>query len=264
MYGRSRDRSRARGGSALWSPLALSPALWLRADRGITLASGDVAGWASQSGTRTFSQSTAGARLPYSASGGPNGTPYVELGNGRWLGADTAASDWTWLHGGDVTLWCVISTAGAAPSNYAAILSTTGSTNRGATWSYEDRGAVITGGEGFRVFRMDTGSVLVTDTRSSSGVIPDQTWRAVESAVTLSAGSVISVAGSIVGVTPGPLGAIAGGAIEPAALGRFPPPVAAGGAAIRVCEIIALARAATAAELARTRAYLRARYGVAA
>lgn len=246
-----------------WTPAALSPALWLRADN-VSLASGNVAGWASFTGTRTFSQGTAGAQPLYSQTGGPNGTPYVEYGNGRWLGADTAASDWTWLHGGDVTLWCVISTAGAAPNNYAAILSTTGSTNRGATWSYEDRGAVITGGEGFRVFRMDTGSILVTDTRTSSGVIPDQTWRAVESVVTLGAGSVVSVAGSSVGVTLGPLGAIAGDAVEPAALGRFPLPVAAGGAAIRVCELIVLARTAANAELAATRRYLTQRYGVAA
>jgi hypothetical protein len=98
MRDRSRDRSRPRSG-ALFSPLWLRPALWLRSDMGITPNGSNVAAWADQSGNgRHFVQNTAGAQPPYSASGGANGAPYLSIGNARFMQATTAASDWKWLH----------------------------------------------------------------------------------------------------------------------------------------------------------------------
>jgi hypothetical protein len=52
--------------------------LWLRADRGITLNGSTVSAWADQSGNaHDFLQATASKQPGFSASGGPNGTPYL-------------------------------------------------------------------------------------------------------------------------------------------------------------------------------------------
>lgn len=46
----SRGRISAGGGASVFTPMALSPTLWLRADMGITLNGAVVAAWADQSG----------------------------------------------------------------------------------------------------------------------------------------------------------------------------------------------------------------------
>lgn len=68
------------GGVKLWTPRDLSPLLWLRADRGITLNGSDVAAWADQSGNGyDFAQTAAGKQPAFTASGGPGGQPALDF-----------------------------------------------------------------------------------------------------------------------------------------------------------------------------------------
>lgn len=94
MTGRSRarDRSRPSGGAPLWTPLQFVPTAWLRADMGVTLATGAVAAWADQSGNaRNFSQGTAPNRLSFTASDAAFGNQSVIVGTGSgWLDATSA------------------------------------------------------------------------------------------------------------------------------------------------------------------------------
>ena len=65
------------GASLTWTPLDVSPYLWLKADDGVTLTSSAVSTWADQSGNgRDFTQSTAGYR-PTNPSSVQNGLPGV-------------------------------------------------------------------------------------------------------------------------------------------------------------------------------------------
>jgi hypothetical protein len=76
---------------SFFAPTQLSGCvLWLRADMGITLSSG-VSAWGDQSGAGNgFSQATRGSQPGFSASGGPNGTPYVSF-NGTSSGMSSSA-----------------------------------------------------------------------------------------------------------------------------------------------------------------------------
>jgi hypothetical protein len=80
---RARTRSRTRGHSRVasaFSPLALSPSVWLRADLGVTHASNAVATWADQSGNgRSFTQGTSANRPTLQASGGPGGVACIDF-----------------------------------------------------------------------------------------------------------------------------------------------------------------------------------------
>lgn len=78
-------------GDLVLSPTQVSGlALWLEADRGVTLTSGKVSTWADQSGNgRDFTQSTASVR-PTVGTGGPNNLPYIIGGGTGWLN-----STWT-------------------------------------------------------------------------------------------------------------------------------------------------------------------------
>jgi hypothetical protein len=95
---------------------------------------------------------------------------------------------------------------------------------------------------------------------SSNNAAPSNTWRCIEWTFIPASAIVVQSAGSVVHLVAGAWTSPTGDPTYAAQLGRAP--TYTFGSAIRVCELIALDRAATAAELAVTRAYLRARYGV--
>ncbi len=100
-------------GSAPWTPRRLSPLAWWRADLGVTLASGAVAGWGDQGGGGVhLTQGTPAIRPTYIASGARKGQPCIETTSaGQML---TAASI---TLPREIAIWIVtgtISTAGYA------------------------------------------------------------------------------------------------------------------------------------------------------
>lgn len=245
-----------------WTPASLSPALWLRADLGVTLASGDVAGWASSAGagTRTFSQSTAGARPLYSATGGPNGQPYVELGGARWMQGDGAASLWSFLHTGALTVWCVAYKVGTTADITAILATQASASHKGALLTIDNTSSLYRTGQA--VYAGTGVATPIAYATSSNNAAPSNAWRAIEWSFAPTSAIIVQSAGSLVHLVAGAWTAPTGDPTYAAQLGRAP--MYTFGSAIRVCEIIAIDRVASAAELATTRAYLRARYGVAA
>jgi hypothetical protein len=64
--------------SSSFSPLSLSPTVWLRSDLGITQSGGTVSGWNDQSGNGyNVSQATSDLQPAYAASGGANNLPTI-------------------------------------------------------------------------------------------------------------------------------------------------------------------------------------------
>lgn len=261
MHGRSRSRDRSRGHAATsWSPIALNPVLWLRADRGITLSSGDVAGWSSYNGARTFSQSTAGARPLYSATGGPNSTAYLEFGGTRWMQGDGAASLWAFLHDAALSVWAVLQKVGTTADITAVIATQATAVHRGTLLATDNSTSNYRLGRA--IYRGDGTTNPVAYATSDNNAAPSNTWRAIEWFLYPASGVVVQSAGSVVHLPGGAYTAPSGDPTNAAQLGRAPTYVF--GSAIRVCELIAVPRVTSIAENAATRAYLRARYGVAA
>ncbi len=76
---RSRSRARPSGGVQAWSPKALSPFAWYRANLGVSLVVGKVAAWADQSGNGYhLSQASDSLRPTYVTSGARKGQPCIE------------------------------------------------------------------------------------------------------------------------------------------------------------------------------------------
>lgn len=76
-----------------WTPKDLSPAMWLRADQGITLNGTKVSAWADLSGNgRNASQATAANQATFEATGF-NGNPSLLFAAAQWL--QTAAVNMT-------------------------------------------------------------------------------------------------------------------------------------------------------------------------
>lgn len=271
MHGRSRSRDRSRGHAVnSWSPLSIAPALWLRADMGVTLNAGNVAAWADQSGNgRHFVQATAGEQPLYSASGGTNGRAYVEVGPDRWLYTSAAASLWGFLHRADSFVWVVAQTVDANPSAVNAIsitaflaTATSTATGPGIGFFAEDRNSVISGGDGVRVVSY-TNAVTQYDSRSSSGAYPGATWRALEFVYAPATLVAIQSAGTTVATTLGPYTPQAADPPGLTTIGRLLAASSAG-TRNRICEIGALVGNGTVAQLSALRAYLRRTYAVAA
>lgn len=78
---------------AVFSPLDLSPGIWLKADAGVTEAAGRVSAWADQSGnSRDFTQGIA-ANKPAYLTGQQNGLPALDFdGSAYFLSGNTAAN----------------------------------------------------------------------------------------------------------------------------------------------------------------------------
>lgn len=93
---------------ALWSPRSVASAtMWLRADQGITTVSGAVSAWSKITGVGDFTQTIVAYRPAYSASGGPNGTPYVSFdGTDDELTSGPASSSLITATAGE--LWAVV------------------------------------------------------------------------------------------------------------------------------------------------------------
>jgi hypothetical protein len=111
-------------GKQTFSPLDLSPALWLDASdtATITASSGSVSQWDDKSGNgRNVTQGTAAAQ-PTTGSATLNGLNVLSFDGGDVLVGATA-SDWTWLHAADTTLFAVIRKT-SADQTRAPILNT--------------------------------------------------------------------------------------------------------------------------------------------
>lgn len=93
---RARTRSRARGhggAAAPFSPLALSPSCWLRADLGVTHVANAVSTWADQSGNgRDFTQGVGAARPTLQSTGGPSSQACIDFDGTNDLATASAAS----------------------------------------------------------------------------------------------------------------------------------------------------------------------------
>lgn len=261
-FGRTRSRDRSRGNSTRsFVPLDLAPALWLRADLGVTLNAGNVSAWADQSGNgRSFTQGTGGAQPVYDATAGANGTAYLELGGTRYLDSASAASAWSFLHTGALTAWVVAYKVGVT-ADITAILSTQATAvHKGTLLTIDNTSTLYRTGQA--IYRGDGVALPIAYATSSNNAAPSNTWRALEWTFQPASAVIVQSAGAVVHLIAGAWTAPSGSPTNTAQIGRAP--TYSFGSATRVAEIIALDRAATAAELARTRAYLRARYGVVA
>lgn len=76
-----------------FSPLDLSPGIWLKADAGVTQATARVSAWADQSGnSRSFSQGT-GANQPAYISSAQNGLPAIDFDGTAYFMSGNAATN---------------------------------------------------------------------------------------------------------------------------------------------------------------------------
>jgi hypothetical protein len=245
------------GGGSRWSPEALAPPLWLRPDVGnITLASGDLAGIASKVGTRTFSQSTAGARPLYSANGAPGGNPYMELGGTRWLQGDGGVSPWAFLHTGALVLWAVVYKVGATVDITAALATQATAAHKGSLFTLDNTGSLYRTGQA--VYAGTGVTTPIAYATSSNNAAPSNTWRCVEWRLNPATGVVVRSNGADVHTIAGAYTAPTGNPTNAAQIGRAPGYTF--GAPIRIAELLAVSAVPDTATLDFVRGYFRARY----
>ncbi len=105
IAGRARMKATAHTAAPIiWTPASASPLVWLRADLGITIATG-VSVWADQSGNgHDLAQATGSKQPTFRASSGPNSMPCVE-GDGS---NDFLQATFAWNH--PAHLWIVSKT----------------------------------------------------------------------------------------------------------------------------------------------------------
>lgn len=159
------------GAAAGFSPLSLSPALWLDASDAATITSsgGKVSQWNDKSGNgRNVTQATSAAQ-PSTGTNTLNGLNVLTFDGGDYL-AHSTASTWNFMHNGTVYFVSFVVRAGTSsdPNALYAVLGTNNvaSASRGAVFTYDDR-TIVPINNGARVFvtQADTGqfSVLTTD-----------------------------------------------------------------------------------------------------
>lgn len=143
-------RPRHRRASAAWSPIALSPLLWLRADLGITLRDDAyVTAWADQSGNgHDFTQATEDDQPTLTSA------EIIYDSTDTRLVSTEAASVWTFLHEGPATVALRARLTGTAQTANLA------STQRGSV-----------GQHGFHLQRNSTDSLVFQVTNGTAAVV---------------------------------------------------------------------------------------------
>lgn len=147
IHGHRTRAMRVRACSGEWRPTQLSGcALWLRADKGVTLNGSTVSAWANQ-GTAggSFTQGSGPAQPTYSAAGGPNSKPTLTFDGGDSLASTLAASAWAFLHNSSAVFVVFKPTTNvSAGSSFFCLLSTcaSGATDRGVAMGWDNRGTL--------------------------------------------------------------------------------------------------------------------------
>lgn len=250
------------------SPLAVGGcALWLPAWNSTRdLVNGTAPGIGDMSSAaRHFSQVGAASTQPlYTATGGPNGRPYVTLGGARWWDSLSAAASWNFLHQGGCDFYAVLRSNGANPNDITGILSTTATTANGVIFGCDDRTASSMNDRVGIAVQAATGTLPFTYATSANNVLPAQSWRVVQWSVATT-GVNVRVAGT--SVISGALAAApsAGDATTTAKIGRCPPAYTFG-ALYDVADLFAFQRAAStnlsAIEREQVSRYLLQEYGL--
>lgn len=172
------------GAAAGFSPLSLSPALWLDASDSSTItASGSplkVSQWNDKSGNgRNVTQATA-TNQPITGAVTQNGLNSVKFETNDFLRHSTAAT-WTFLHDGTKYIIAQVVRFGdtADPNNYAYNYNTaTGNTTRGSTFLYDSR-STLTGRVQHAVYTGGGASTEVVENNSADGAFPGNQFRVV-------------------------------------------------------------------------------------
>lgn len=239
-----------------FSPLDLSPALWLRADLGVTLNAGNVSAWADQSGNgRHFTQGTAGAQPAWSATGGPTGGPTVAIDTTHYLVGAGAPANWSFLHQSTLSLFVVYRTTTADPGTVVPFLGTGwdgAPGEKGAYFALDDRTGL--GRNDDCVCVIHEGSAAYTYAYlCGAGTFPQQAWDCATFLTTPTTSTTkrggVTKASQAIGANPFPASNT-----FPATLGRLSLTVAGCGPAL-ISEMIAIPRALTALEYARLTTY---------
>jgi hypothetical protein len=191
--------------SQVFTPLDLSPALWLdAADTSTITASGSsVSQWNDKSGNaRHFIQSTA-ASQPTTGTATLNGRNVLVFAS-DFMRADTTAATWTFLHNGTDHLIAVVFKAGTSsnPNAVYGILGTNNTSNLGVALTWDDRSSVPRNNNITMQVRNATANVVVNSSDdalagNTFGVVtmltdPDNATAADRSKIYVGSGSVIA------------------------------------------------------------------------
>lgn len=156
-------------------------ALWLRADKGITLNGSTVAAWANQ-GTLggSFTQGIAASQPTFSAAGGPNSRAALTFDGGDYLTSTLAASSWAFLHGNNSTAFVVFRSTTNVTTHFGTLLSTyDGSVaNRGTILGWDNRNAITR--DDALAYSASNGGAYVYSTVSANGTSAFNTWQVAE------------------------------------------------------------------------------------
>lgn len=263
---RTRDLRSRRYTPSEFAPVDLAGcALWLRADKGITLNGSTVAAWANQ-GTLggSVTQGTAASQPTYSAAGGPNGRPALTFDGGDWLTSDLAASSWAFLHGANSTIFVVWKTTSANPNAYFGLLSTasSGTADRGYALFYDDRSGLSRNDR--LIANFNNGGATVGGVLTANNAFTAATWGVAETVFAYQdAGSdlIVLANGTSVGTSESAVATSASAPQGPLELGRL---VNDAGSRLigSIAEAIAFNRTLSAAERMIVRRYLGSRYAI--
>lgn len=133
--------------SAFWTPLDLSPDLWLDASdtSTITSSSGFVSQWNDKSGLGRNVVQASAALQPVTGASTVNGRNVIDFA-GDYMASSAAASTWTFLHDGTNYLVAAVAKFGtvANPNTRYTLLATywSSDSNRGAFILWDDRSSV--------------------------------------------------------------------------------------------------------------------------
>lgn len=180
---RTRDLRSRRYTPSEFAPVDLAGcALWLRADKGITLNGSTVAAWANQ-GTLggSFTQGTASAQPTFGASSGPNSRAVLTFDGGDYLASDLAASNWSFLHSQNFTLYVVFRSTTNSTSAFGSLLATYDGTvtNHGLIVGWDNRSSISRDDALGASIGRGAASYLYS-TASANGASPFNTWQLAE------------------------------------------------------------------------------------